>query len=141
MQELLEKAQSNRNYKSVPLFIRIMPYLRAQLYLAQGKADHALAKYLEAMELYRETDASLAMVAEMAVGGHPGEALQLLDRAEAIYQAQPEKTLRRSADVYDSEFHRLRMVLHDSIGRSMTPQKTEDGSEPLAPVGTFKVTQ
>lgn len=141
MQDLLMRAQANENYKAVPLFIRIMPYLNAQLYLAQGNTDQALASYLKAMELYRETDASLAMVSEMAIDGHLREALQLLDRAEVLYKAQPEKTLRRSAGVYDSEFHRLRVVLHDSMGSSTKPQTFEDGSEPLTPVGTFKVTQ
>lgn len=141
MQDLLTKAQANENYKSVPLFIRIMPYMNAQLYLAQGKTDQALAFYFQAMGLYRETDASLAMVTEMAIDGHPREALQLLDRAELLYRQQPAKTLRRSADVYDSEFHRLRNVLRDSVNHSAKPQASHDGPPPIAPAEMFKVTQ
>ncbi len=139
MQGLLAKAQANQHYKNVPLFIRIIPYLNAQLYVAMGEPGHALTDYLKAMDLYSETDAALSMVAEMAAAGYPRQALQLLDRAEAIYRLQPVRTLRRSVVVYDSEIHRLRTVLMESTSHSTAQQPSGDLSQPGSEAGAIKV--
>jgi len=139
MQGLLAQAQANQHYRNVPLFIRVIPYLNAQLYLALGVPDRALADYLKAMDLYSETDAALSMVSEMAIAGYPKQALQLLDRADAIYRTQPVRTLRRSTAVYDSEFHRLRNALLDDVSHSTTQQPSGDAAQPDSETAAIKV--
>lgn len=113
---LLDVMESLPQYRAVPVFTRLVPYLRGLLLLGQGDVGMATTQMLEAIQRYRETDAALSMVADMANAGHPAQAMQLLDAARKVYSAQPEKTLRRSRAVYDMEFQRLDRMLREDMG-------------------------
>ena len=112
---LLDGAESNSGFMRVNVFARLVPYLRGRLYLALGKYDLAYQEFSKAIPLYAETDASLAMVAEMASAHRPVEALLLLKQAEAFFDEQPNSSLRRSKELYESEFLRLSLILKDDI--------------------------
>lgn len=112
---LLVHLQANATYNRVPLFIRLIPYLKAQVYLAEHKPELAYSHLSEAMERYADTDAALQMVALMGSYGDPERGLRLLDQAELLYRRQPARTLKRSTTVYDREFPRLRQLLHDDL--------------------------
>lgn len=111
--QLLENMRTNAAYNKFPLFQRLTAYLEGQLYMAQGFPAPAYVWFSDAMERYNETDAAIQMVALMANARYYGEALRLLDQAEAIYRQQPERTLKRSRTVYYLEFIRLRNTLNE----------------------------
>ena len=108
---LLDGLGENAAYNKLPLFLRLVPHLRGQIDLAEGRPDQALAQFSESMALYSDTDAALQMVALVATAGSFDQALRLLDQAEALYRQQPDRTLKRSRIVYDQEFARLRATL------------------------------
>lgn len=108
---LLDTMDSLPQYRAVPVFRRLLPYLRGLLLAAQGQPDAATEQMLEAIQRYQETDAALSMVADMAVAGYPAHALELLGAARKVYAQQPDKSLRRSRAVYDMEFNRLDAML------------------------------
>lgn len=112
---LLKGAESNSGFMRVNVFARLVPYLRGRLYLALTEYDLAYEEFSKAIPLYAETDASLAMVAEMASAHRPVEALLLLKQAEAFFDKQPDSSLRRSRGLYESEFLRLSLILNDDI--------------------------
>lgn len=108
---LLDSLRENATYNQFPLFLRLIPYLKGQLYLAEGLPEQALPLFADAMKRYNDTDAALQMVALVASSGHIDHALQLLDEAEVLYRQQPDRTLKRSRNIYDQEFLRLRTLL------------------------------
>jgi len=118
---LIDKMATNAAYNQFPLFIRLIPYLRAQIYIAKRRPDVALQYYSRAMNLYADTDAALMMVAEMATRNYLDEALQLLDQAESLYKSQPTHSLKKSRKVYDSDIKALRTAITQS-------KKNEDRS-------------
>lgn len=112
---IVEAMNSNPQYQRFPLFQRLMPYLRARVYLAQGRIDEAYAQYSEALKLYNESDAAVMMVAELALAGHQETALKLLPQALDVYRKQSDFSLRRSRAEYDDEFARLERDLRADI--------------------------
>lgn len=108
---LISSMQKNANYKDFPLFLRLMPYLQAQIYAADHQPSKAYVHYKLAMERYNDVEAGLMMVTEMASKGYYFEALNLLNQANLIYQNQNAKSLRRSKLEYDTEIPRLRQVI------------------------------
>jgi tetratricopeptide (TPR) repeat protein len=115
--ELVDVMSSNANYQRISVFQRMAPYLKAQLFLAQGLPDESFAEYLKAIDLYADTEASLMMVAELARAGYQELALQLLPRAKTIYDNQSRSRLRRTPAEYDLEFSQLERDLHEDIAR------------------------
>lgn len=113
--DLLDRLQRNAVYNRFPLFVRLVPYLRAQIYLAEKAPAEAEQQFRDAMDLYDDADAGLQMVALMASQGYPKEALNLLDRAEAIYRNQPDRTLKHPRTFFDREFPRFRKTLEDDL--------------------------
>jgi len=111
---LIDKMATNGAYSQFPLFMRLLPYLRAQIYAAKRQPDVALQYYSKAMNLYADTDAALMMVAEMATRNYLDEALQLLDQAEALYKNQSDSSLKKSRKVYDSDIQSLRTAILQS---------------------------
>ena len=110
---LLDTMESLPQYQAIPLFTRLLPYLRGLLLIGQGDANAATVQMLEAMQRYKETDAALSMVADMARAGYSHQAMKLLDAARQIYTIQPDRSLRRSRTVYDMEFKRLDSMLRE----------------------------
>ncbi len=108
---LIKTVKQNGHYSELPIFNRLYHYLNGMLYLRLQQFDNALASYLEAMNLYSETDAALSMVADMGNAARPGEALIMLDRARQIYDAQPDSSLIRSRSIYNAEFEKMDKVL------------------------------
>lgn len=112
---LLDSMTNSPVYNQFPLFVRLVPYLRAQLYLSLGKAALAYEHYSLAMQLYQESDAALAMVAEMASGGYPQEALALLDQASQVLAEQETRKLKRSRSSYERDIAHLESILQNDM--------------------------
>ena len=115
MISLIEIANTNSNYSNFPLFQRLTPYLEAQIYLAQGKTDLSLKKYIIALSHYNDVEAGMMMVAEIGVTKNYKEALSLLYKVEEVYAKQDIQTLKRSKSEYDFEINRLKMFLMNSV--------------------------
>lgn len=115
MLELLDTLEELPRYRAVPVFNRLLPYLRGKLMLAQGRPLDAKHQMLDAINQYRETDAALSIVADVANAGYQAQALDLLDAAREVYQTQDTSTLKRSRAVYDMEFQRLKELLEDDV--------------------------
>lgn len=108
---LINNLEKNAKYNHFPLFQRLMPYLKAKIYLAEKKPDQSLKQYQEAIVRYNDVEAGMMMVAELGSVGYPIQALTLLDQVEDIYQKQPKSDLKRSSKEYDSEISRIRTIL------------------------------
>ncbi len=112
--QLIDKLNGNAKYNQLPLFSRFVPYLKGQLYLAEGLPELALVELSDAMARYNDIESALQMVALMANAGHIDSALRLLDQAETLYRQQPDSTLKRSRTHYDQEVIRLRNTLDEA---------------------------
>lgn len=110
---LIDALGENAHYNTLPLFLRLVPYLKGEIYLSEGQPELALAQLTDAMVRYGDTDAALQMVALTASHGYIVQAERLLDQAEALYRQQPDRTLKRSRHVYDQEFPRLRKAMRN----------------------------
>lgn len=110
---LLESIYANESYKNSSMFKKLYFYFKGRLYLRLNEYPNALENYKTAMALYSETDAALSMVAEMGNRDRPHEALILLDQAEQIYKLQSTVSLKRSRNVYDKEFAKMRLSLEE----------------------------
>lgn len=111
---LLDEMESSSRYGRFALFRRLMPYLKGQLLLSQGKWQQALENYSLAIQRYNDTDAAMMMVAEVASSGYKTGALQLLEQAREIYHRQPVLKLKRSPQVYEVEFERMQSLIQGS---------------------------
>jgi tetratricopeptide (TPR) repeat protein len=112
---LLDTMEDSSIYNQLPLFVRLVPYLRAQLYVSLGEVAKAYEHYSLAMQLYQESDAALAMVAEMASAGYPEEALALLDQASLVLAQQETRKLKRSRGSYERDIAYLKSVLQNEM--------------------------
>ena len=115
--QLIDKLNENAKYNQLPLFSRFVPYLKGQLYLAEGLPELALVELTDAMTRYNDIEAALQMVALMANAGHIDNSLHLLDQAESLYRQQPDRTLKRSRTRYDQEIAQLRTLLNDALSK------------------------
>ena len=66
------------------------------------------------MSRYQETDAALAMVAEMGSAGYPQEALSLLVQANEVLARQDSRKLRRSRASYEQDVAYLEDTLKEA---------------------------
>lgn len=119
---LISALEKNAQYNRFPLFQRLMPYLKAKIYLAQGKPKLALTEYLDAISRYNDVEAGMMMVAEIGSTQHYSEALILLEKVEQVYQQQDAKTLKRTRKEYDFEIKRLKGILQVKM------QKKDEGA-------------
>lgn len=117
---LLDVMENSPVYSQFPLFLRLAPYLRAQLHLILGEPTLAYEHYSLAMSRYQETDAALAMVAEMASAGYPEEALLLLKQADEVLTHQKSRKLKRSRTSYEQDIS----YLEDTLKEARTNQNT-----------------
>lgn len=111
---LLDAMENSPVYSQFPLFLRLAPYLRAQLHLSLGEPALAYDHYSLAMSRYQETDAALAMVAEMASAGYPEEALLLLRQADEVLTHQESRKLKRSRTSYEQDISYLEGILKEA---------------------------
>lgn len=110
---LLDTMESSPAYGEFPLFVRLVAYLRAQLYLHIGDTAEAYRYYSEAISRYQETDAALAMVAEMGSAGYPEEALALLVQASQVLAQQDSRKLKRSRMSYEQDIAYMEGALRE----------------------------
>ncbi|WP_275547211.1 tetratricopeptide repeat protein [Pseudomonas sp. Marseille-Q0931] len=112
---LLDTMESSPVYGQFPLFVRLVAYLRAQLYLHIGDAAQAYGYYSQAISRYQETDAALAMVAEMGTAGYPEKALALLEQATQVLAQQDSRKLKRSRMSYEQDITYLKDALREAM--------------------------
>lgn len=112
---LLDSMGESPVYNQFPLFIRLQHYLRGQLYLYLRQPDPMLKEYSQAIARYNETDAALAMVAEVATAGYATEAITLLEQTEQIFKHQEDRKLKRSRASYEKDIKNLHSALNDAI--------------------------
>lgn len=112
---LISNLEENALYNHFPLFQRLMPYLKAKIYLAEQDPDQSLKQYQNAIMRYNDVEAGMMMVAELGSAHYPKQALILLNQVETIYQKQPKSDLKRSSKEYDSEISRIRVILIDQV--------------------------
>ena len=67
------------------------------------------------MSRYQETDAALAMVAEMGSAGYPEEALTLLEQATQVLAQQDSRKLKRSRMSYEHDIAHLESAFKEAI--------------------------
>lgn len=113
--QLINELETNNEYKNYPVFQRLMPYLKAKIYLEQGNVEKSLKYYSDAIILYNDVEAGMMMVSELATHGNMKEALVLLNTVETIYKKQEISTLKRSSKEYDFEIGRIRVILEDQL--------------------------
>lgn len=113
--DLLDTMESSPTYGEFPLFVRLVAYLRAQLYLHIGDVAEAYRYYSQAISRYRETDAALAMVAEMGNAGYPEKALALLEQAAQVLAQQDSRELKRSRMSYEQDITYLKGALREAM--------------------------
>lgn len=117
---LLDTMESSPVYGQFPLFVRLVAYLRAQLYLHLGDAVQAYGHYSQAISRYQETDAALAMVAEMGTAGYPEKALALLEQAAQVLAQQDSRKLKRSRMSYEQDITYLKSALREAMNTQNT---------------------
>ena len=113
--QLINELETNNEYKNYPVFQRLMPYLKAKIYLEQGNVEKSLKYYSDAIILYNDVEAGMMMVSELATHGNMKEALVLLNTVETIYKKQEISPLTRSSKEYDFEIGRIRVILEDQL--------------------------
>lgn len=113
--ELIESLENDPTYNQNLFFQRLIPYLKAKIYLAENQVDLALEQYSIAVLKYNDVEAGLMMVAEIGSANADQYALILLDQVEKIYRQQNMNTLKRSAKEYEFEIKRIRGILQDKV--------------------------
>lgn len=108
---VIEHLATNEQYRQFPLFRRLIPYLLAQLDLADGKITEAERHYAEAMRLYGQVDAGMQMVAEVGNANYPDAALRLLDQVEQLLAESSDRMLKFPRAFYEREIARIRALL------------------------------
>lgn len=112
---LLDEVKINKNYNNVRSFKKLIPYLKGIIYLGTKEYELAYEQFSFAIPLYSETDAALSMVALMANADRPVESYMLLKQAEDVFKKQPDNTLKRSRELYNSEFKRMENMLNEHL--------------------------
>lgn len=113
--KLLNSMGESPVYNQFPLFIRLQHYLRGQIYLYLQQPEPMLKEYSQAIARYNETDAALAMVAEVATAGYATEAITLLEQTEQIFKQQEDRKLKRSRASYEKDIKNLHSALNEAI--------------------------
>jgi len=114
MLELLALLSGDGPYHSFPLFLRLVAYSQARLYLAQGDVNAAFDHYKTAIQRYGQATAAMQMFAEMASTGHKAKAHALLELIEQGVTDGTLSTQPLGADYYQAEIARMRAALAES---------------------------
>lgn len=108
---LLDTLSKRGPYKQFPLFMRVMAYNKARLYLLMRDVPQAQANYLEAIRRYGSASSAMQMFAEMANAGHLLEAQQLLDHIQQGVDSGTLRTDPLDQASYQQEIQRMRQAL------------------------------
>lgn len=108
---LLNNLSEHGPYKQFPLFLRVMAYNKARLYLLMGDIPQAQVHYLESIQRYGLASAAMQMFAEMAGAGHWDEAQQLLDRIQQGVDSGKLQTNPLGQAHYQQEIQRMQKAL------------------------------
>ena len=111
----LDSIAQHPRYAKFSVFRRVLPYLKAQLYLSLGDGRQAFDYYTRALARYADADAGLKMVSELALANEPARALTLLEQTSRVLQVQSDTKLVRPRQTYEYEIERLRAVLQQDI--------------------------
>jgi tetratricopeptide (TPR) repeat protein len=119
---LIDALEKNAAYGKLPLFTRLMPYLRAKIYLRDRRFEDACVSYQKASSLYNEISPGMMMVAENANAGNWGCAVKLLDQAEIVLKNQNPAHLDRPREDYEKDLAYLWQVVRAGSERSPRQQ-------------------
>lgn len=108
---LLNTLSERGPYKQFPLFMRVMAYNKARLYLLMGDIPQAQVHYLESIQRYGLASSAMQMFAEMAGAGHLDEAQQLLDRIQQGVDSGKLQTDPLGQAHYQQEIQRMQKAL------------------------------
>jgi protein O-mannosyl-transferase len=112
---LFEQLLTTSEYGDFASFIYLSRYLKGRINLAQGLPRIAFSEFSAAIDQQRDVDAAMQMVGLMATAEHFPEALMLLDIAVVTLKRQPDSTLKRSREFYESELERIRSLLDPRV--------------------------
>lgn len=111
MLSLLVQLSKGGPYHDFPLFLRLVAYSQARLYLALGDTSQAFLHYQVAIQRYGLANAAMQMFAEMASAGHKAQARAMLGVIERGIAAGTLDTKPLGADYYQGEIARMREAL------------------------------
>jgi tetratricopeptide (TPR) repeat protein len=120
---LLDAARQDSKLGDFSEFRRLTPYLKGRIYLAKWDGEKACSEFESAMPLYNDTDAGLAMVAEVASYRFYACAYRLLGQTEKVMEKQEGRRLKRSRAEYGMEIAGLRKTLQDDEAEWVARQK------------------
>lgn len=103
--------------------LRFSYYLQGTLSAGQGDGEAAERYFVQALEHYRATEPALNMVSVLASNGYYRQALNLLDKTEAVLKQETDAKLKRKRSTYEMEIARLRTMLLEDI---VNAEKTAD---------------
>ncbi|HWP20815.1 MAG TPA: hypothetical protein VNO84_16920 [Burkholderiaceae bacterium] len=112
--QLLEYLSAHGPYREFPLFMRLIPYNEAKLYLSLRNPVKAYEKYRLAMDRYATASAAMQMFAEMANAGYLREAAQMLDDIERGITAGSYDVAPLGVAYYRNEIARMKQLLAES---------------------------
>jgi len=119
---LIDALEKNAAYGKLPLFTRLMPYLRAKIYLRDRRFEDACVSYQKASGLYNEISPGMMMVAENVNAGNWECAAKLLGQAEIILKNQNPAHLDRPLEDYQKDIAYLWQVVRAGSERSSRQQ-------------------
>lgn len=108
---LMQALSENGPYKKFPLFMRMIAYNEARIYLGLGKPQEAYLHYQIAIDRYGQTTAAVQMLAEMASAGYFREASWMLQNIEQKITSGALDVNPMGKDYYLNELARLRILL------------------------------
>lgn len=109
--QLLDTLSEQGPYRKFPLFMRVIAYNKARLYLLMGNAPQAQKYYLEAVQRYGRASSAMQMFAEMAISGHLEEAQRLLDYIQQGVESGKLNTDPLGQAYYQQEIQRMQQIL------------------------------
>ena len=108
---LLNTLTERGPYKEFPLFLRVVAYNKARLYLLMGDVPQAQIHYLDAIQRYGLASSAMQMFAEMAGAGHLQEAQQLLDHIRQGVESGKLNTDPLGQNHYQQEIQRMQKIM------------------------------
>ena len=108
---LLNTLTERGPYKEFPLFLRVVAYNKARLYLLMGDVPQAQIHYLDAIQRYGLASSAMQMFAEMAGAGHLQEAQQLLDHIRQGVESGKLNTDPLAQNHYQQEIQRMQKIM------------------------------
>lgn len=109
--ELLDTLNEQGPYRKFPLFIRVVAYSKARLYLLEGNIPLAQAYYIDAIQRYGRASSAMQMFSEIARSGYLDEAEQLLDYIQKSIQSGQLDTAPLGQNYYQKEIQIMRTNL------------------------------